>query len=79
MFSPQDTELGFGCLFETFICQAAWEPEGRRLQKRKKIHIYPRSHLKYRATLSVNVNECNFTNETECLEYKPEEDLSMTN
>lgn len=36
--------------------------------------MYPQSHLKYRATLSVNVNECNSTNETECLEYKPEED-----
>lgn len=39
---------------------------------RKEESMHSKSHLKCRAILSVSVNECSSTNETECLEYKPE-------
>lgn len=41
---------------------------------KKEKYMYPRSHVKHRATLSVSVNECNSTNEKEHLQCKPEED-----
>jgi len=40
---------------------------------RKEESMHSKSHLKCKAILSVSVNERSSANETECLEYKPEE------